>query len=73
MPDGRNENLIFHLRMLAEEVLAVVQVVEGSHETVVMLHIGRQILDDNALELTEFLVRLTVMVGVGVDVGACLR
>ena len=66
--DGWDEDVILDLSMLAQPLLIVVDVVKGGCQLVIVVGIRWQILDDHEFQFTQFLVRLFVMLGEGVDV-----
>ena len=66
--DSRGEDVVFHLCMLAQPFLVVVDVVEGGCQLVVVVSINWQILDNHEFQFAQLLVRLFVMLGEGVNV-----
>ena len=66
--DGRDEYLIFYLRVLCQPFLVVVNVVERGRELVVVHAVAGQVFDDDVLQLAQFLVGLSVMLRESVDV-----
>ena len=59
--DGRHKDIILYHRMLAQPHLVLIDIVERGRQLVVVLSVLRQILDDEQLQLAQFLVGSTMM------------
>ena len=62
--------MVFHLGVLCQPLLIVIDVIEGSGELVVAQGVARQVFNDDLLQLTQFLIGLAVMLRKGLDVVA---
>lgn len=61
MTDHGNEYLLFDTCVLCKKVLAVVEVIEGSHELIIMMNVRWQVLNYDVFEFAQLLIGLPVM------------
>ena len=68
LPDGRHEEVFFHLGVQPQPVFIVVDVVEHGGQPVVVQAVAGQVADDDALQLAQLFALLAVVFGVRVYV-----